>query len=250
MQSSFSLSSVLSFLSRWHCHESAGCSKAKGTFVITPEAKCYLGPFLDQAMGLCVRNMTYYSKVCRSGQCAVCASWRHWDLIDLIKMKAIDSVMNLQQQISIFQMAELHFSWDVNGECTHAHTHTNKSSCQRALCRKCLPNSEIRVCKLCVRPCKHTFGWYSHLGKEVALQISESTAFKLLLPHIKCVNDWLVTNCSRVYLWYVTKMKTPLVLCERSWESIDHLLCWLILSLWVSVKINAPIQTFQPGTHS
>ncbi len=54
-------------------------------------------------------------------------------LIDLIKMKAIDSVMNLQYLIYIIRKAELHLSTDIHGNsapcsaptpCTHTHTHT------------------------------------------------------------------------------------------------------------------------------
>lgn len=39
-------------------------------------------------------------------------------LIDLIKMKAIDSVMNLQHLIYIIQKAELHLGADITGNST------------------------------------------------------------------------------------------------------------------------------------
>ena len=42
---------------------------------------------------------------------------------DLIKMKVIDSVMNLQLLICIIQTAELHFS--KQSTLTHSHTHTH-----------------------------------------------------------------------------------------------------------------------------
>ena len=60
--------------------------------------------------------------------------WTDEGLIDLIKMKAIDPVMNLQHLIYIIQKAELHLSPDINRNsvpcsaplaCTHTHTHTH-----------------------------------------------------------------------------------------------------------------------------
>jgi len=45
----------------------------------------------------------------------VSSLWTDGGLIDLIKMKAIDSVMNLQHLIYIIQKAELHLSTDING---------------------------------------------------------------------------------------------------------------------------------------
>lgn len=60
---------------------------------------------------------------------AVWSLWTGEGLIDLIKMKAIDSVMNLQQLIYIIQKAELHLSADINGNSsplsTHAQTYIN-----------------------------------------------------------------------------------------------------------------------------
>lgn len=52
--------------------------------------------------------------------------WTGGGLIDLIKMKAIDSVMNLQHLIYIIQKAELHLSTDINGNSSPPNTHTQK----------------------------------------------------------------------------------------------------------------------------
>lgn len=66
--------------------------------------------------------------------------WTDGGLIDLIKMKAIDSVMNLQHHIYIIQKAELH-STDINGNsapcsaplvCAHTHTHLYQPDCRNA----------------------------------------------------------------------------------------------------------------------
>lgn len=60
--------------------------------------------------------------------------WTTKGLIDLIKMKAIDSVMNLQHPIYIIQKAELHLSTDINGNSSPPSTHTNlyQPNCRNA----------------------------------------------------------------------------------------------------------------------